>query len=216
MTTARERFNALTARQHDEILDKYRLWNVYDGWHDTVYDDFRRDMGEIGIDVDDIYYSGFSSQGDGACFEGCVSNWPKFLKSVGYTCPALTTLAVEAWRFYVIHRGHYCHENCTSFSTDMVNPDEYYEAALQDFVDNHSPYTTDIQNAAFLALLQGYDYGALETEFTEAFKGHMRDLYSRLEDEHDHQTSDEAVLEALECNDQLEEAINSITEEEHI
>jgi hypothetical protein len=211
--TVRERFDALTKRQQDEILDKYRDWNVYDGWHDYVYEDFKREMEAIGIDVDDIYFSGFWSQGDGACFEGRVSNWAKFLESIGYTCPALIGLAAEAWGFSVKHSGHYYHENCTSFTSDMVSPDDYSESEMDEFVYAHSPYSTDIQNAAFVAILKGYNYGSLEDEFIEEFKRHMRALYNQLEAEYDHLTTDEAILDSLEANDQLEDAINSIIEE---
>ena len=212
--TVRERFDALTARQKDEIFDKHRYWNVeHVDWWDGVYDCFKTDMADIGIDVDDIYFSGFASQGDGACFEGRVSDWSKFLESMGYACPALIASAAEAWGFSVKHSGHYYHENCTSFSSDMVSPDDYSESEMDEFVYAHSPYNTDIQNAAFLAILQGYDFAGLEDEFQEEFKRHMRDLYSRLEAEHDHLTSDEAILDSLECNDNLEDAINSITED---
>jgi hypothetical protein len=210
----RDRFNALTARQRDEILDKYRDWNVYEGWHDCVYEDFKREMDAIGIEVDEMYFSGFSSQGDGACFEGRVSDWPKFLESVGYTCPALIALAAQAWGFSVVHRGRYYHENCTSFTSDMVSPSHYCYSERDEFVHAYSPYNTDIQNAVFLTVLQGYDYDALHDEFEEEFKRHMRALYSQLEEEYDHLTTDEAILDSLECNDQLEDAINSIIEEE--
>jgi hypothetical protein len=212
--TVRERFDALTARQRDEILDKYRDWNVYEDWHDYVYEDFKREMAAIGIEVDTMYFSGFYSQGDGACFEGRVNDWPKFLASVGYTCPALIALAAEAWGFSVKHSGHYYHENCTSFSSDMVSPDDYGESEMDEFIYAHSPYSTDIQNAAFVAILQGYNFSSLQDEFEEAFKAHMRTLYSSLEADYDHLTSDEAILDSLEANDQLEDAINSITEEE--
>jgi hypothetical protein len=213
--TVRERFDALTARQQDEILDKHRHWNVeHIDWWDGVYDCFKADMDAIGIDVDKMYFSGFWSQGDGACFEGRVNDWSKFLASLGYTCPALIALAEQAWSFSVKHSGHYFHENCTSFTHDMVSPDDYTEDVLGDFIDENSPYSTDIQNAAFVAILQGYDYGNLRDEFEEAFKDHMRTLYNQLEAEHDHLTSDEAILDSLEANDQLEDAINSITEEE--
>lgn len=213
--TVRERFNNLSARQRDEILDTHRNWNVeHIDWWDGVYDCFKADMDAIGIEVDKMYFSGFWSQGDGACFEGSVNDWPKFLASLGYTCPALIALATEAWGFSVKHSGHYYHENCTSFSYDMVSPDDYTDDVLGDFLDENSPYTTDIQNAAFLAILQGYDYTKLHDEFEEAFKDHMRTLYNQLEEEYDHLTSDEAILDSLETNDQLEDAINSITEEE--
>lgn len=212
--TVRERFDALTARQKDEILDTHRYWNVdHLDWWDGVYDCFKADMADIGIEVDRMYFSGFSSQGDGACFEGRVSNWHEFLTSLGYTCPALIGLADSDWRFSVEQRGLCCHENCTSFTSDMVSPDDYSESEMDEFVYAHSPYNTDIQNAAFVAILQGYDFAKLEDEFQEEFKRHMRTLYSQLEAEHDHLTSDEAILDSLECNDQLEDAINSITEE---
>jgi len=211
--TARERFDALTARQKDEILDKHRGWNVdhYDWW-DGVYEQFKRDLDAIGIEVDRMYFSGFWSQGDGACFEGKVTDWAAFLESVGYTCTALTALAGRAWVFRVKHNGHYYHEHCTSFSSDLASPDDYSESEMDDFLHYSSPYDTDIQNAAFVAILRGYNFSSLHDEFEEAFRGHMRDLYGRLEAEYDHLTSDEAVLESLDANDQLEDAINSITE----
>jgi hypothetical protein len=208
-----ERFNALTARQRDEILDKYRDWNIYEGWHDSVYEDFKREMDAIGIEVDDIYFSGFSSQGDGACFEGRVSDWPKFLESVGYTCPALMGLAAESWGLSVVHRGHYYHENCTSFSSDMVSPSDYSESEMDEFVYAHSPYKTDIQNAAFVAILQGYNFSSLHDEFLEAFKSHMRKLYRSLEADYDHLTTDESVLESLHANDMLDEIIDELENE---
>jgi hypothetical protein len=212
--TPLDRFNALPARQRDEILDKHRHWNVdLIEWWDAVYDCFKRDMDAIGIDVDRMYFSGFSSQGDGACFEGNVDDWPKFLESVGYTCPALTALAAESWRLSVVHRGHYYHENCTHFSSDMVSPDDYSESEMDEFVYAHSPYKTDIQNAAFVAILKGYNFSSLEDEFEEAFKAHMRALYNQLEAEYDDLTSDESVLSSLDANDMLTEIIDELENE---
>lgn len=212
--TALERLNALPARVRDEILDKYRHYNTeHLDWWDCVYEQFGEDMEKIGIEVDKMYFSGFWSQGDGACFDGRVCDWLAFLESVGYTCPALTALAAQGWYFKVAHRGHYYHENCTSFTADMVSPDDYSESDIDDFVAAYSPYKTDIQDAAFVAILQGYDYAGLEQEFTEAFKGHMRDLYNRLEAEYDSLTSDESVLAALDANDMLTEIIDELEEE---
>jgi hypothetical protein len=212
--TPRERFNALPARQRDEILDKHRHYNTdHLDWWDAVYDCFKADMDAIGIDVDKIYFSGFWSQGDGACFEGRVSNWDAFLRSCGYECPALISLAEQAWSFRVEHRGHYYHENCTSFTSDMACPSDYCYSELDEFVYAYSPYKTEIQDAVFLTNLQGYDYDKLHDEFEEEFKSHMRDLYNRLEVEYDALTSDESVLEALHANDMLDEIIDELEEE---
>lgn len=213
--TPLDRFNALTKRQQDEILDKHRHWNTeHIEWWDGVYAVFKHDMDAIGIEVERMYFSGFSSQGDGACFEGRVFSWEDFLKSMGYKDPALISLAEAAWLLRVSHKGHYYHENCTSFYSDMTSPcNGYSESEMDEFVYAHSPYKTDIQNAAFVAILQGYDFASLEDEFKEEFKRHMRSLYNRLEAEYDDLTSDEVVLESLDVNDMLTEIIDELENE---
>jgi hypothetical protein len=209
-----ERFKSLPKRQQDEILDKYRDFNTeHTEWWDCVYDDFKHDMSGIGIDVERMYFSGFSSQGDGACFDGRVYSWGDFLPSIYRADPALISLAEQAWSFRVQHRGHYYHENCTSFTSDMASPSDYCYSEKDEFVQAYSPYKTEIQDAVFLTILQGYDYDKLHDEFEEEFKSHMRALYNRLEVEYDAQTSDESVLEALNANDMLDEIIDKLEEE---
>jgi hypothetical protein len=59
----------------ESLIDKYRHINVeHVEWWDSEYDCFKQDMAEVGIEVDNIYFSGFWSQGDGACFEGKIDN----------------------------------------------------------------------------------------------------------------------------------------------
>ncbi len=214
--TPLERFNNLPARVRDEILDKHRHWNVeHLDWWDGVYDCFKADMEKIGIEVDKMYFSGFWSQGDGACFEGRVDDWSKFLAYVGYTCPALISLADSSgWKFSVDHSGPYYHENCTDFHTCIATLDCHDADDEEDFARVFSPYKSEIQTAAWMALIADYKYVDLEQEFTEAFKDHMRTLYSSLEAEYDHLTSDESVLEALDANDMLEELIDEYMENE--
>lgn len=214
--TPLERFNNLPARVRDEILDKHRHYNIeHLDWWDGVYDVFRRDMDAIGIEVDKMYFSGFWSQGDGACFEGRVFSWEDFLPSLGHKNPALISLADSSgWKFSVGHSGHYYHENCTDFHTCLATLDCHDADDEEHFALCFSPYKSEIQTAAWMALIADYKYGDLEQEFTEAFKDHMRELYNRLEVEYDHLTSDESVLEALDANDMLEELIEEFMESE--
>jgi hypothetical protein len=53
-----------------ELLEKHRDINVHDDWWQPTYDAFADDMRLKGIRVYRMFFSGFSSQGDGACFEG--------------------------------------------------------------------------------------------------------------------------------------------------
>lgn len=190
----------------DELIEKHRHWNVeHLDWWDCTYSDFKERMRGIGIEVDRMYFSGFWSQGDGACFEGSVSDWGLFLGSLGYTDKVLIQHAMDHFSFSVKHSGHYYHENCTSFYADLCTP---ASAADEDFAEVYGPYpwdTDDVRTKAWLALLNQYDSTKLEDEFEEAFKDHMRQLYKDLEKEYDYLTSDEVVWESLEANEMTDE-----------
>ena len=66
------------------INDHYNINTDYD-WYDTILFDFMDDCKNISIavDYDDISFSGFYSQGDGASFEGEVCNISMFLHHIG-------------------------------------------------------------------------------------------------------------------------------------
>lgn len=196
-----------------QILDDHRYWNV-DGleWWDRVYDDFKEDMKAIGIEVDKMYFSGFWSQGDGACFEGRVCDWGLFLKSLGYTNPLFIEHFDKHAEFAVRHCGRYYHENCTSFSAEFHLPEDYDE---EEFLQLYG-YGEELRDAALIAALSLPENSgdALESQFEEAFKDHMRDLYRRLEEEYEYLTSDEVVLESLEAHDMLDELIEDALEHE--
>lgn len=211
--TARERFDNLPQGLKDKILDEYRYWDTeHVDWWDSVYDNFKEEMREKGIHVERMYFSGFCSQGDGACFEGDVYDWGSFLKSLGYNDTALINHADRSFAFSCNHSGYYYHENCVKFSTDLPLPES---ADDQDFARNYANFEDDsLHEAVWLAQLNKYSESALENQFSEAFKDHMRELYTQLEDEYEYLTSDEQILEALEANDLLEEAIETQLENE--
>jgi hypothetical protein len=108
-----------------ELLEKHRDINVHDDWWQPTYDAFADDMRLKGIRVDRMFFSGFSSQGDGACFVGHVDDWTVFLPTVGVTCPAVIALANEHWSLSVGHRGgRYTHEHSTHFDIYMPSPED--------------------------------------------------------------------------------------------
>lgn len=66
-------FNELT----DEAKEVARAWwregaLDYD-WYDFIFEDATTVGKCMGIDVENILFTGFNSQGDGACFEGHYS-----------------------------------------------------------------------------------------------------------------------------------------------
>ena len=141
-------------------------------WWDCATDDAKTIGALIGFEISDIYFSGFSSQGDGACFEGYMSyrkGGAMALKAYAPTDETLHGLAdrwqaLQARCFYqlggsVKHSGRYQHENCTSF----------------DWED-----TRDARRA----LPEG-----VEDEATDICRDYMRWIYRQLETEYEYQSA---------------------------
>ena len=179
----------------DKMLEKHRHINVEYDWHDYVYEYFREDMKAKGIDVERMYFSGFCSQGDGACFEGEFDDVQLFIDShfKPDEYPMIRKLLDEGGSVVINcnHSGRYYHENCTRFSIDadelrycMNMPTEFHEQVVAGMDEELS-----------------MEVGDFETASIEIFKSYMRDLYRRLEAEYDYLTSDEAVAEAVIAND---------------
>jgi hypothetical protein len=64
-----------------------------------------------------------------------------------------------------------------------------------------------------MALIADYKREDLENQFEEAFKDHMRGLYNRLEEEFDHLTSDDVILDSLDAKAMLTELIDDLERE---
>jgi len=180
----------------DSLIEKYRHWNVeHVEWWQCTYEDFKQQMGEQGIYVSDMYFSGFWSQGDGACFEGFVEDMKQYLeknfKPDDYPMIRKLVDGGGSVKFSVEHSGHYYHENCTRF---------YIEA-------DRLEHVLDAPSDFHVAVLENYDQlldGEIvdfEKESVEIFKNFMRKFYRDLEKEYDYLTSDEAVKEAIVANE---------------
>ena len=207
---AKEKWDQLTEQHRGQLLERHRDAYVCDKWWDDVYEAFKEDMSAIGVYVKTIYFSGFWSQGDGACFEGHVADWVKFLTALDKPDAARAMADREdytgvslAWS----HSGHYYHEHCTTFDADLAI-DNPYDGAKQ-----------PLRRVAWEAV-HGIDglLAPLEDEFVEFLKDKMRDLYKQLEEEHEYLTSDEVVTEDIlkhEEND-IDELLDEQREEQRI
>ncbi len=186
----------------DAAKEKARAWYRQTGfdhdWFEFVYDDFGRICAILGIDLKVvpvrlygggtrqkpcIWFSGFWSQGDGACFEGRYHHAMGAARAIRDHAPQDDELhriadvldATQRRNFYqlhaaVTHRGHYHHE---------------YSMAVS--VERDSPTWQDMTADA-------------EQTVIDALRDLARWLYRQLERECDHLTSDEAVGEAIAAN----------------
>lgn len=119
-------------------------------WYGFIYDDFEAVCRVLGIELATrpvrlwgggsrgrpcIWFSGFGSQGDGACFEGRYRYEGGAVKAIQAHAPEDTVLHDIAARLYAIqrrnffqlhadiaHRGRHYHSGCMSVSVDRDSP----------------------------------------------------------------------------------------------
>jgi hypothetical protein len=187
-----------------ELIDEYRNINVeHDDWWDCTYSDFISDCADAGIEVftdtvqtskrsyarPSIYFSVFWYQGDGACFNGRVADWAKFLGEDVAKFPRLMQLNAQAPTLYAswYTSGNYNHKHTLSFDVSSDTFDGSEEPLTQAVVD--------VWNAELEAEL-----GTLEDYIKDRVHALCDKLYSTLKQAHEYQTSDEAVWEYIEAN----------------
>ncbi len=145
---------------------------IFDQSTDFVYEDANRMAAILGIEIrprevktiggtvryePTIYYSGFSSQGDGACFEGSYAYKKGAPKAIRAEAPEDTRLhriadelqALQKPFFYGLtahmkHRGHYYHSGCMEVDVEHAGergdsytsiPWEDIQRLMRDFAD---------------------------------------------------------------------------------
>lgn len=187
-------FDELGSKAKETARAWYREGAFQFDWYDFVYEDANTVAGLLGIDIYEtpsrglhIFFSGFCSQGDGACFEG---TWRAFDVKVGQMkehAPEDATLHRIAGEFEKVakqfpnalfsvkHRGHYSHQYCTDFDVEIRDADDVN-------VDSEEATTA-------------------EKALIEAARDFMAWIYRQLEQEFTYQNSDEAVDESIRANE---------------
>lgn len=191
---------------------KAREWYI-DGmdyeWWEGVYESAKEDGYEKGFHIDKINFSGFWSQGDGACWQGQVDvrqwlelNYPD---SIGLSawCALIQEGVISMWCKVVANTTHYCHESTMQFA-DIVDETD-------GFVDEYVMVDPSIFKGMSIANL--FDIIASDTEctlktveditqaITESGKDFAKGIYQRLKEEYEYLCSDEMMLDHFHAND---------------
>jgi hypothetical protein len=181
-------FNELSALGKEQAIEKFRENNLDYKWWDCTYEDVKEIGALMGIEISNIYFSGFYSQGDGACFEGCYNHRLGSTKDLIKYAPMNSEVhemsralsIIQKPYFYqlsaaVTHSGQYYHENCANISVmGEWEQGEY-----------------------------GYDEAFKDTEIaiTEVLRDFMKWIYKALESDYDYLQSDGAIKETLIANE---------------
>jgi hypothetical protein len=168
--------NELSEAGRDKARNWYRETAFEDDWYDCIYDDFETICNIVGVRLKTrpvrlfgggtrakpcIYFSGFWSQGDGACFEARYAyekDVPRKIKAHAPQDAELHAIAdalqaAQRRNFYqlradITHRGRYNHEYC------MANSVERDSLTSQDMTTGaEDAVITALRNLARLAQL---------------------------------------------------------------
>lgn len=193
------KFSELSDSAKQKARDWYREgWGEGFDWWEFVYDDAVTCAKILGIEIGthevplmngktrskpSIWFSGFWSQGDGACLEGTYSYAKGCQKAIREHAPKDADLhriaddlaAIQKPFWYRLeaksrHTGHYSHSHSTTI--EVWHRDDQYR-----------------------------DIGDAEKGIAECLRDFMDWIYKQLETEHDYQTSDEQVDESITIND---------------
>jgi len=189
----------LSDRAKDAARAWYREACACDDWHEYVFEDFETICAILGVRLKTrsvrlygggtrqkpcIWFSGFSSQGDGAsfaCAYGFATGAPKAIRAHAPQDSELHRIAdalqaIQRRNFYQLRAdasqsGRYCHEYSKSIAVERDSP-------------THQDMTADAEDIV-----------------AEGLRDLARWLYRQLEREYEFQTSDEVTDEAIMAND---------------
>ena len=174
------KYQDLPEERKEQIRQKQREAGLYDDWYEWVYEDAKEIAEEFGLNISDIFFSGFWSQGDGACFKGYLrfkecdeSKLPEEIRGIYQTLHEvhglLKILDSDNYLFLCVSLGRHCtHEYNMLF--------EFYDESSEEaeaIVDAH------------------------KESICEALRDYARWIYKNLEAEYEYLTSDEYIDEQL-------------------
>jgi hypothetical protein len=191
----------------DKFTKEYGLWAQdapYEDWWAYVYADAIEDGEVLGFDIDDIKFSGFWSQGDGASWHGRVRLDTFISKNYDAAEPA-TLYLLEMIRLGWIAPSIGVHQNGRSvheMSMTCDGVEDYVNfAAKDDAVVPDGPYAG--ANVIELASVFGLPLllDDLEKTALDSARYFASEIYIRLRDEYEWLTSEEQFIEHCLAND---------------
>ena len=200
-------YNELSEKAKEKARDNYLTNWMHDDWSDRTID-YMKEEGhhKHGFRVDDIRFSGFWSQGDGASWCGSV-NVPAWIKSkpTEYQQHATTQIILalidEGWVDEQVLESFGSSRHVHEYSMDITE------------IAGHEPEDDDlkVESGMFkgasvreLMHIVGCTGGALydmDKELKEDVIAFARTIYRELEADYEAQTTEEAIAEAYAIND---------------
>jgi hypothetical protein len=168
-------FEELSLRAKERARDWWRSSAASDFDSDYIIEDAVEIAKILGIRINDrgnghaVFFSGFCSQGDGACFEGYYNYASGAAQKIRQHAPndiVLHAIAdglqqVQRRHFYalqaqMLHRGRYQHSGC--MTVDVEDDRDCYRDIAQDTQDEIASLMRDFADWIYRQLEREYDY----------------------------------------------------------
>lgn len=168
------KFNELPEEAKTKVLENYRDINTDYEWYDMEFDYWKSELETLGYLNAKIYFTGFCSQGDGACFTADIDlvEWLKAHKLSKKYSELLKYQ--DCFTYSITHRSNY-----------------YYSTS------------TDVEQGFFGQPTRKAENQAEEVlKLIEAEREKLGNkIFKDLEEDYFARTEDKAIIETLECND---------------
>lgn len=177
------------AELSDEAKERARNWwlegGLNYGWYDCTIGDFISTLEMVGFSNAEIHFSGFWSQGDGACFIG----------NYEYKKGALNAVKKEFPQWEALHQ--------LTEQLQLINRRHFYQLAFKLVKTGHMYSHQNMVTVDYVERLDGYEIKEdnLFEELIDVCRDFMHEIYRMLESEYDYLTSTESVEDSILAND---------------
>jgi hypothetical protein len=179
-------FDELSPEAQERAIEQWQEHGMDYEWYDCIYSHVKEIGNLLGIEIDNIYFSGFHSQGDGACFTGYYSFRRGAVKAVKEYAPQDKELhqiaqdlhAINAKCFYNLsaHVKHGGHRSHASYTVINVEDSRYYRPT-EEAKDALSEVLRDFMHWIYRLLEKEYEYQTSPEYIAEMFMANEYEFY---------------------------------------
>lgn len=200
------KYNDLDETAKEKARQHYIEHWIHEDWYDYIYEDFKELGRDRGFEIEDMSFTGFWSQGDGALWVGAVY-LPHFIKhylpeSIGRDCWLwLIEDGCMHDRVGIIRTSHhYSHENCMGIESFTVYAHHSDDTLRLDCILKGAPIDTVWNLIRADRTCPVHSIDDLEELVLDEARRFARTMYVELEKGYEAECSDECVSECYDAN----------------
>lgn len=173
------KFTELPPEAKEKAIEHCRNFNVDQDWHEFTFEGWCELLESYGFSGATIYFSGFWSQGDGACFDCKYIDLPQAFNAFAAENP------VKHKNWILDYIDSYC-------SARIITVNHHYSHEKTRRIESSIDRDLPRLNATVEKFFNWIEEKRLEL---------CRKIYKSLEEDYNYLTSDESIIEAIEANE---------------